>query len=263
MHPILINFGPFHLATYGTFVAVAYLAGIFWLKTQVKSMPGMTEDKFWILVYGLFVGAILGGKILFILVSLKSYLSGEMRIIRDFRYGFVFFGGLLGAMLTGFFMVRWIQVQFLATADYLGVALPMGHSIGRLGCLGTGCCYGRPTTMPWGIALGGPYSITPRRLWGIPLHPTQLYEAFGNIAICLFLLYYLLPKAKRKEIVPGTIFLSYIILYSIARFINEFYRGDDRGWSYGSLYVSQWISIACILGASVLMARNGISAREK
>src|SRR5438309_855524 len=98
MHPILITLGSWHISTYGFFVALAYLTGILWLKTQIPFMPGMNEDKFWTLIYGLFFGAIMGGKLLYVLVSWQSYASGEIHFFRDFRYGFVFFGGLLGTM---------------------------------------------------------------------------------------------------------------------------------------------------------------------
>jgi prolipoprotein diacylglyceryltransferase len=100
-------------------------------------------------------------------------------------------------------------------------------------------------------------------LWGISLHPTQLYEALANIGICLFLLYYAFPRAKRRELLPGTVFLGYIALYSTVRFIIEFYRGDERGWSCARLSVSQWIAIVCLLTSGVLMAYRGLTAREK
>ncbi len=259
MHPFLVTIGGTHITTYGTLVAAAYLIGILWLKTQIPDMPGMNEDKFWILIYGLFFGAIMGGKLLFMAVEWRRYASGEMSLIGDFRFGFVFFGGLLGSMLMGVFVCRWLKLDYLATADYFGVALPMGHWLGRLGCLAAGCCYGKPTTMPWGVKLGGsPASSTPVDLWGVPLHPTQVYESLADIAIFVFLLKVVLPKAKKKQVKPGTVFLLYVLLYSIARFLNEFFRGDDRGWSFGGLWVSQWVALACIAGTGAALAARGV-----
>ncbi|MDE2237465.1 MAG: prolipoprotein diacylglyceryl transferase, partial [Elusimicrobia bacterium] len=224
MHPILIRLGPLTVPTYGVLVAAAYLVGISWLKSQAARMPGMDENKFWTLIYGIFFGAILGGKLLFMALEWRLYWDGELGIFRDFRYGFVFFGGLLGALAAGLILTRRLKLPFLATADYFGVALPMGHWIGRLGCLAAGCCYGRPTSMPWGVRLGGdPASSTPVPLWGVPLHPTQLYEAATDIMICLFLLRRVLPRARKGEVPAGTVFMLYVLLYSIARFINEFY----------------------------------------
>lgn len=257
MHPILIDFGFWQLSTYGFLVASAYLIAILWLKGQTRWMPGMNEDKFWRLIYAIFAGSILGGKFLYLALNFEHLQSGGLHFFRDFRYGFVFFGGFLGALLAGFLATRKLGLPYMATTDYFGVALPMAHWLGRLGCLGAGCCYGRPTTMPWGIRLGGsPWSTTPRYLWGVPLHPTQLYEAAADILICLFLLYYLLPRAKKKTLAPGAVFIAYILLYSAARFCIEFYRGDDRGWTFGFLSISQWIAAALFLAAAAVMARR-------
>lgn len=256
MHPILLKAGPWSVSTYGFFVACAYLAAIMWLKARSARMPGMTEDKFWRLIYGLFFGAIMGGKLLFMALEWRAYASGQLRVLADFRYGFVFFGGLLGALGMGALMARRLQIPFWATADYAGVALPLGHALGRLGCLGAGCCYGKPTTLPWGLALGGsPASSTPVELWGVPLHPTQLYESAVNLAIAAVLARALLPRVERKELPAGTVFLAYVLLYSIARFLIEFLRGDDRGGTMLGLFVSQWIGLLCAAAAAVMLAR--------
>lgn len=262
MHPALLSIGSFQLSTYGTLVALAYLIGILWLKTQIRWMPGMTEDGFWTMIYALFFGAIAGGKLLYMAIEWRSFASGGLDLVRDFRYGFVFFGGLAGAVLMGFWVQRRLKVPYLANADYFGVALPMGHALGRLGCLGAGCCYGRPTTMPWGVRLGGqPGSVTPSHLWGQPLHPTQVYESVADLAIAGFLLYYALPRAKKGKLVGGTVFLGYVLLYSIARFVIEFYRGDDRGGFFLALSPSQWAAVGGVLLAAGLMARNGVRRR--
>ena len=142
------------------------------------------------------------------------------------------------------------------------MALCFGHAVGRLGCLAAGCCYGRPTSLPWGIALGGdPASSTPPELWGIPLHPVQLYESLANADIGLFLLTCLLPRARRRELVPGTVFLAYAALYGAARFLIEFFRFDDRGASLPPFSVSQWLALAAVAAAGWLMLRRGVRPR--
>lgn len=250
MHPVLIRLGPVHVSTYGVLVAAAYMIGISWLKSQIRFMPKMNEDRFWGLVYIQFFGAVMGGKLLFVLANWSEFASGQFSFIGDFRYGFVFFGGLLGSMLTGLYACRRYQLPYLATADYFGVALPMGHALGRLGCLFAGCCYGKPTTMPWGVLVRPiAESSTPEELWGLALHPTAVYEALANGLICAWLLLKVLPAVKKGRRPAGTVFLLYVMLYSAARFAIEFYRGDDRGWSMGGFWLSQWISIAC-LGAA-------------
>lgn len=265
MHPVLVHFGPLVISTYGFLVALGYLSGILWLKSRMSAMPQMTEDKFWTLIYGLFFGAIMGGKLLFVALEWRAFATGQLRFFGDFRYGFVFFGGLLGAMAMGAWLVRRLKLPYLATADYIGVALPMGHAIGRLGCLAAGCCYGKPTTLPWGVVLGGdPASSTPVDLWGVPLHPTQVYESLANAAIALFLAKRVLPRVERGERPAGSVFLEYVALYSVARFLNEFLRGDDRGGTLLGLFVSQWIGLICLAVAVALLLRlrGGRAAKE-
>lgn len=258
MYPILIQIGPLQISTYGVLVASGYMIGILWLKTQMRDMPGIrgSEDKFWSLIYIQFAGAVLGGKLLFMLANWDQYASGLVSFLGDFRYGFVFFGGLLGSMISGVYACRRNGLPYLGTADYFGVALPMGHSLGRLACLFAGCCWGRETTMPWGIkAAPNPASSTPPELWGHALHPTAVYESAADAVIFFWLLKKVLPKVKKGELAQGTVFLLYVLLYSAARFVIEFYRGDDRGWSFAGLWVSQWIAVACAGGSLAALFR--------
>lgn len=253
MHPVLIRLGPLSLPTYGVLVAAGYLTAILWLKRQLGFMR-LTEDQFWKILYGVFAGAILGGKFLYLLVEYKAVASGELGIFRDFRYGFVFFGGFLGAVLLGGRIARRVG-DFRVISDYFMTALPLGHAIGRLGCLAAGCCFGRPTRLPWGISLGGhPESITPSPLWGIPLHPTQIYESLGNAVVFLFLSRSVLPRVRGGKLPTGSAFLGYTICYSFLRFVVEFFRGDDRGLLAG-LSTSQWIAAAAFAASVALLTR--------
>src|SRR5437773_95331 len=105
MHPVLVDLGFFKLSTYGVLVAAAYLIGILWLKSQRRSM-GLDEDQFWFLIYALFFGAIMGGKLLYVVVELPGFIADPWSLVRDFRYGFVFFGGLLGSAVMGLWAQR-------------------------------------------------------------------------------------------------------------------------------------------------------------
>jgi phosphatidylglycerol:prolipoprotein diacylglycerol transferase len=262
MHPVLIDFGFWQLSTYGVLVAAGYCAAILYAKKKLAHFPGMNEDKFWTLIYALFFGAVAGGKLLYVLVSLSETPWNELHILRDFRYGFVFFGGFIGASLAGIWAARRLKLPYFAVADYFGAALPLGHAIGRLGCLAAGCCYGRPTAAPWGVILGGsPLCVTPERFWGVPLHPTQLYEAAADAAIAAAIAFGVLPRVRRGRLREGSAFAAYVLLYSVARFVVEFYRGDDRGWSFAGLWVSQWIALAGAAAAGAWLASG--RARRK
>ncbi len=258
MFPILFDFGFFALPSYGALVAAGYLAGILWLRARAPEM-GLDEDGFWFLIYCLFFGAIAGGKLLYMAVELPRFISGELRLIGDFRYGFVFFGGFLGALAMGVVARRRLKFDYLKTADFFGVALPMGHAIGRLGCLAAGCCYGGPSTLPWALAFPEhAASSLPERLWGVPLHPVQLYESGLNALIAIFLAGFVLPRVRRGALREGSVFLGYVVLYSAVRFALEFVRGDDRGGPFGPFHVSQWISLLSIAAAGALLSRRGV-----
>lgn len=256
MLPILIQFGPLRIATYGLLVATAYLVGVLWLSGQRERM-GLSEREFWGLIYSVFFGAIAGGKLLFVVLNWGDFASGSMGILRDFRYGFVFFGGFLGATFSGWLYARRIGKEFLREADFFGVALPLGHWIGRLGCLAAGCCYGRPTSLPLAIRFTHPAALVENSLAGVPLHPTQLYEAAGELAIAL-VLYRLLNRIQRGEARRGCAFLGFLFLYSILRFGVEFFRGDDRGAFWLGLSPAQWISLGCVILAGGVAWRKGL-----
>ncbi|MFA6002994.1 MAG: prolipoprotein diacylglyceryl transferase family protein [Elusimicrobiota bacterium] len=260
MHPTLISLGGYQLSTYGLAVAGAYLAGILWLKGQSAAM-GLDEQKFWRLIYCLFFGAVLGGKLMFWAVSYRELWDGRLRLLADIRYGFVFFGGLIGALAMGWAAKLWLRFEYMPLADYFAVALSWGQAIGRLGCLGAGCCYGRPTELPWGLIEGRPGSAVPMELWGVPLHPTQLYEALADAGIGLGLWLWLLPLAQRRRIVPGTVFMAYVVCYGAVRFLIEFLRYDDRGASLPPFSISQWLALAGIAAAAMAMWRRGVKAR--
>ena len=253
MFPTLIEFAGIRLATYGVLVALGYLAGILWLHARRERM-GLGEDEFWNLIYAVFLGAIIGGKLLYWLVFWKELFSGELHPIRDFRYGFVFFGGFIGAIVAGAAFSRRTPGLFRRLLDYFAVAAPIGHAIGRLGCFAAGCCSGRPTGLPWGVRFVRPDSLVSAGLLGVPLHPTQLYEALANAVIAVYL-GRKLPEIERTDSRRGRLFAAYAALYAAVRFGIEFLRGDDTRGEWIGLSTSQWIALVCLTAAAACGVR--------
>ena len=128
-----------------------------------------------------------------------------------------------------------------------GIAL--GQSIGRLGCLSAGCCFGKPTKMPWGLTFTSKYAYDNVGVpLNIPLHPTQIYESIATFALFLYLMWRL-----RKRHFTGQIILEYLMIYSVLRFIIEFYRDDDRGFVlHDLLSTSQFIGILTAIASLAL-----------
>ena len=258
MFPTLIQVGDFRLATYGLLVAAGYLASIYYLSLKREKM-GLDEAGFWRLVYWLFFGAIAGGKLMYWAVEWRALLSGVLRPVRDFRYGFVFYGGLLGAALLGVPAARSLKRSYLALADYFALALPIGHGIGRLGCLMAGCCSGRACSLLWVIRFTDPESLVPSELRGVGLHPVQLYEALGEFAIAAALSR-LVARIEKGRLPAGSAAVCYVASYALLRFATEFFRGDDRGGFLLGLSVSQWFALASLCVAAgfwIVRARKG------
>ena len=152
-----------------------------------------------------------------------------------------FYGGFIGALITSaIFFRRHPQLPFWRAADLCGPAIALGQAIGRIGCFMAGDDYGRPTHLPWAVTFTDPDAArTGGAPLGIPLHPVQLYESI----VCLVLFGILVRLSRRKKF-DGEVILAYTLLYAIARFVLELFRGDaDRGFMFGGLLsTSQFIA---------------------
>lgn len=241
MLPVLLKLGPLEVSSYGVLVALGWLAGVKWLVSRRRDL-GLTEDGVWDLVYWAFGGAFLGGKILYFLVTPGSFAF----TVEAVRFGFVFYGGLLGGLAAAVWRARKLKLDILKTADFCLAALALGHGIGRFGCLLAGCCYGRHTDLPWGIPLAG----DPSR------HPTQVYEALLNLALFGFLAKYALPRVADGRWRRGSAFVCYLLGYAALRFGVESLRGDDRGAFVMGLSPSQWVALAVAAATLAAVAWN-------
>ena len=126
------------------------------------------------------------------------------------------YGGLIGATLTGIIYIRWKKLPLWKTADVLAPSIALGNVFGRIGCLLNGCCYGRACSLPWAIRFPSDHSTG-----GVPVHPTEIYDALLNFAFYLGLAWLF----RRKKF-NGQVFATYLIGYAIFRSIVEFFRGD-------------------------------------
>lgn len=244
MHPVLIKIGPLTVYTYGFFVAMGFLVGLYLAVRQAKRQ-GMPYEQVADLGFYILLGAIVGSRLLYVLLNLKQYLESPLDVFKLWEGGLVFYGGLIAAVLLAAWHIRRHRLPFWQTADIFAPSLAIGHSIGRLGCFSAGCCYGCPTNLPWAVTFTHPQSLA---IKGIPIHPTQLYESAGELAIFLLLIAY-----RRRRPVEGSLILAYGMLYSVLRFFTEFLRGDlERGFVTSWLSVSQAVSIV-VFAASLIL----------
>lgn len=251
MYPELIRIGNFPINTYGVFLAIAFLGGIL-ITVKLAERDGLPRQKIYDLSLWLLLAGLVGSKILMLFVE-PEYRENPLNLISlDFlRSGGVWYGGLLGAVAAGYLLMKRYQLPWWRTADAFAPGIALGNFFGRQGCFAAGCCWGEPTTLPWGVK----FTELGHQITGVPtdtyLHPTQLYESFAMLLVFLFLFW--LHKRKRFD---GQVILAYALLYSVIRFLIEFVRDDPRGDILGlttltGLSTSQMISI--IIGISALI----------
>src|SRR5512132_2343206 len=253
MYPELFRIGSFPINTYGVFLALAFLCAIL-ISVKLAARDGLPREKIYDLCLWMLLASLVGSKLLMLFTE-PEYRDHPLQLISlDFlRSGGVFYGGLLGAVLTGYFLMKRYKLPWWKTADACAPGIAVGNFFGRLGCFSAGCCWGKPTTLPWGVKfteLGHEITGVPI---DVPLHPTQLYESFSMFIVFFFLLW--LHKHKRFN---GQVILMYALLYSIIRFLIEFVRDDPRGDVLGltsrtGLSTSQLISIVVGLGALIVL----------
>ena len=240
MYPELFNVGSWPVYSYGVLLAVSYLIGLRLAMWRAKHF-GLNASQVLDLGIYIIIAALVGAKLLLVIVEPDQYLGSGEAFLSLLRSGGVFYGGLILAVLVAFWYISRHRMPFWRTCDVFAPAIALGHVTGRLGCLAAGCCYGKPTGLPWGITFHNPLAANVGTPLGIPLHPTQLYEAGAELLILGFLL----ATERRGRAFAGRTFWLYMVLYAISRFIIEFYRGDPRGMVLG-FSTSQFISL--ILG---------------
>jgi len=246
MHPVLIQLGPITLHSYGVLVASGILLAL-WVSRRQAVKMGLDPDDVWNLGIYMVLGGLVGAKLWYVLENAGYYADNPRALfsIETLQAAGVWYGGFLTALLVAVFYVRKQKMQFLPLVDTFAAPLALGHGIGRLGCFSAGCCWGKPTTVGWGVTFTSEYaSQTVGVPIGVALHPTQLYEASTELLAFAFLLWL---GTRRKF--NGQIFGSYLIWYGIARGTIEFFRGDPgRTMMFDAQYsLMQFVSVGLIL----------------
>jgi phosphatidylglycerol:prolipoprotein diacylglycerol transferase len=248
MYPILVQFGDFTIHTYGVLLAVGFLLAVFLAREEARR-AGIDPNVILDLSFYILVGAILGSRLFYVLTNWPEFAGNPLDVLKFWRGGLVFYGGLIFASLIGTWYVRKYKLTFQKIADVAAPSIALGQAMGRLGCFSAGCCYGKPTTGFWAVTFRDPDSLAPL---GVPLHPTQLYESAATFGIFLALI-----SMRRLERFQGRLLWFYLLFYSTARFIIEFYRGDPRGWAIpGLLSTAQATGIPVALFGLYMILRK-------
>ncbi len=261
MFPKLIQIGGFYIPTYGVLVTTGVILGLFLsLRLAAKSgfSPEEREQMTNLIIYTV-IGGVLGSKLLLVLVEFRYYWAHPIELIQVLRSGGVFYGGLLGGMLTAAWLFHKYKLPFYRVADVVAPHIALGHAIGRLGCFSAGCCYGKACDLPIAVEFHSQFAHS---IVGVPLntpiYPTQLMSAISLFIIFLVLRFYFWPRRK----FPGQLIWLYVLIYSAFRFGIEFFRGDAvRGFVFSFLSTSQFISAILFVIAVVMLFR--LSGRNR
>ncbi len=247
MHPILLDLGSIKLYTYGLFLALGFMAAVWFSKRNAKlynTSDQVISDLFFVILLASLVGA----RLLYVLINFDTFRNNPLEIFKIWNGGLVFFGGFLAAVTACLIMLKIKKMPIARTADIIAPGIALGHSIGRLGCLFAGCCYGKACDLPFAIKFTNPDGLAPLNVY---LHPTQVYMVISNFLLFLILMWF----QKRKKF-HGMVFLFYIMLYSGFRSGIEFFRGDFRGdFFFEFLSLSQGIGLVVSFLALVILIK--------
>ena len=257
MHPVLFYIGDLSIHTYGLMMGMGiFLAA--WGAARLGQKDGVPLDWLWDLALLITFGAVIGSRLEYVRTHWVNFAANPIKILAIRDGGLVFYGGFVFTLLLMVGYIRWRRLSTLRILDIYAVYLPFGHAIGRIGCFAAGCCYGRPTDLPWGVRFPEGTAAPA----DIPLHPTQLYEVAYNTLLYVGL--YRFYQYKRQNGLPdGQVFAALLIAYGSLRFINEFFRGDqERGFVIAGLSNAQVTAIILmIFGYIVLWFRRASPQR--
>ena len=252
MHDILFTLpnpftgGALPVHSYGVMAMLGFLAAVLvarWRAKQVGISPDLVTD---VSVWGLLAG-IVGSRLAY-LIRFPEEFHGLTDFFKIWQGGLIFYGGLIGAVATILGYLWWKKQRIVPVLDVLAPSLALGHAFGRVGCILHGCCYGLvlKNQQAWyGLAYppdSPPCSVAPA---GTKFLPIQLIEAANLLAVFVILTLFF---KKRKA--PGQVTALYLVLYAVARFVDEFWRGDAKNAEV--LSTAQWISVGLFFAGLVM-----------
>jgi phosphatidylglycerol:prolipoprotein diacylglycerol transferase len=220
VHPILIKIGPFTIFTFGFFLCLAFLLSI-WVVGQEGQRLGLPKNRLYDLCFYILIAALIGSRLAHVFLEWPHFQAHPLDIFKLWEGGLAFQGGLMLGMMVAVIYIWHHHLPVLTTLDILAVGTPLGQSMGRIGCFMAGCCYGKPSDLPWAVTFTDPGTLGPL---GVSIHPTELYESILYLGVFIVIF-----KMRIRKKFAGQLFGLYLLLAGLARFIVEFFRGDDRG----------------------------------
>lgn len=248
MHPIIVEIGSFSLRSYGLMAALGFLAGVGAAMLNRKYARMTTDQLNTLCFFSILIG-IAGARLFYVVQYWHQFRNHWLDIVRIDKGGLVYYGGFLLVLAFIYFYCRRNKLSVLRVMDVCAPGLALGHAFGRLGCFLNGCCFGKPGGGTLGV-MYPPFSEAFMKYGNVALHPVQLYESVMNLA--LFPLLFFLTRRGGKGIATA----SYLVLYGLVRFTDEFFRGDHSAPFMLGMTRAQVIGLVLIpVGAALLIYR--------
>jgi len=260
MYRILFTIGTFPIYSYGVMIALAFITAILLAMKEAKRYG---EDPERILDISLYVilGALIGGRLGYILTYLDYYMKNPVKILYFRQGGLSFLGGFLVAYFLCWLYVKRTKISFWKYADIAAPSVAIGIGIGRIGCFLNGCCFG-VVSENYGIKFPSLHMppvylqqlndglIASGSSYTLPVIPTQLYSSLCDG----FLIFFILHWMKKYRKYDGFLMLNFFILYSISRFTVEFFRFYENNYKvFNLLTITQTILLGVVLVSLVSM----------
>ncbi|MCZ6765475.1 MAG: prolipoprotein diacylglyceryl transferase [bacterium] len=261
MHPVLIKIGWFNIYSFGFMLAVSFLVGIYMSTRRAKTFGVDPQYILDLSVYIILAGVI-GSRLLYVVFHLDEYRS-LVDVFALWQGGATLYGGFLLSIFVIYVFTKKRNLDYLLVADIVSPALALGIMLTRVGCFLSGCCYGKPTELAWGVVFppdsaAGVYArqiAASYPVEAVALHPTQLYASFFGMVTLLFLLLFRNKLTKR-----GSTFGALLMLYGTFRFTLDFFRfyeGNMRVLL--DLSLNQWISLGMFgVGLFFVLRRTNV-----
>ncbi len=221
MFPVLFEIFNFEIRSYGVLIAAGILAGVFFAgkETRRRNLPDGIMAEF--IPFGVIFGLVLS-RLVYVFTHIDYFVLHPAQALNFRAGGLNFFGGLAGGFITAVVYLKIKKIPFRPFADCAAAALPAALFFGRIGCFLNGCCHGIKTQLPWAVTYSHPRSSA---VLHTPVHPTQLYEAGGNLLIFL-----LIWAVRKKKMSDGTLFSLFLVFYSLMRLFLETFRADTLAY---------------------------------
>jgi phosphatidylglycerol---prolipoprotein diacylglyceryl transferase len=243
----IFHLGSFRLKWYGLLIASAVLIGVnlsMRLAKQRKIDPELIAD----LAIWLVLGAIPAARLYYVIFQWQNYSQHPDQIIKIWEGGIAIHGAIIGGTIAAIIFAKFKRVSFWQLADLVAPSVALGQAIGRWGNFFNSEAFGSPTDLPWKLYI--PTASRPFEYINFDyFHPTFLYESVWNLLVFAILMYLFVDDTRRNRLKAGSIFLIYLIAYSIGRFGVEGLRTDSL--MFGSLKMAQAISLVGIAIGSI------------